>query len=730
MGFKVFRQLEGMDCGPACIQMVCFHYGKRVSIYKLRDLCNVTRLGVSGDDIVAGCLGLKLTAIPCMVGQEKIRLLPLPIIIHWRQTHFVVLYNIKETRKGRLYYIADPQYGKIVMSEPDFLENWRGTEDKGYAILIEPTEVFDEVESEKQSWKDISKALLTPLFESIKKTHRQFYWVAILSVFVLIANWCMPFFLQKAVDLGIGNKDLSLVIMLMSGQLICFLGYSIAGAINNVILTKIGFSVSVDLLTRFLHKIIRLPLSFFDTRLNTDLLQRMEDLRRIQNLLTNQLQSASLALINFFVFSIILVYYDWRIFATFIAFNMVSIFVSKAFLDKLRILNYSKFSLDAEIKNLNYELVSGMPEIKINNAHDKKVADWEKVQTKINKISLKTLFNSLYMSSGVNFISQFTQLTILVIAAYSVIQGKTTIGVMMTITYIIGQLTNATNMVISLSREVVETKIAIERVNEVYRRNDENNPHLTTGQNYYGNIVCENLSFKYEGSYSPLVLQNINLVIPKGKITAIVGVSGSGKTTLMKLILSFYKPTHGSISLDNVSLDSCNTDLWRKKCGVVMQTGYIYSGTVAENIALAYSEADSNDVISAAKLACAHDFIMNLPRGYNTRIGNNGVGLSGGQIQRILIARAIFNKPEYIFFDEATSSLDATNEKQIMGNLFEFYKGRTVIIVAHRLSTVKNADQIIVLDKGKVIETGDHKSLTAKRGAYYNLVKDQLELGN
>lgn len=730
MGFKVFRQLEGMDCGPACIQMVSFHYGKRVSIYKLRDLCNVTRLGVSGDDIVAGCLGIKLTAIPCMVEQEKIKILPLPSIIHWRQNHFVVLYDVKETRKGRLYYIADPQYGKIVMSEPDFLENWCGSEDKGYAILIEPTEDFDEVESEKQSWKEMSKALLAPLFESIKKTHKQFYWVAILSVLVLIANWCMPFFLQKAVDLGIGNKNLSFVIMLMSGQLICFLGYSIAGAINNVILTKIGFNVSVDLLTRFLHKIIRLPLSFFDTRLNTDLLQRMEDLRKIQNLLTNQLQSASLALINFFVFSVILIYYDWRIFATFIVFNVLSIFISKAFLERLRILNYSKFSLDAEIKNLNYELVSGMPEIKINNAHDKKVADWEKVQTRINKISLKTLFNSLYMSSGINFITQFTQLTILVIAAYSVIQGNSTIGIMMTITYIIGQLTNATNIVISLSREVVETKIAIERVNEVYRRNDENDPHNAISQSNYGDIICNNLSFKYEGSYSPLVLQDINLIIPKGKITAIVGVSGSGKTTLMKLILSFYKPTLGCIALGDVSLDSCDTDSWRKKCGVVMQTGYIYSGTVAENIALAYSEADSDDVISAAKLACAHDFIMNLPRGYNTRIGNNGIGLSGGQIQRILIARAIFNKPDYIFFDEATSSLDATNEKQIMGNLFEFYKGRTVIIVAHRLSTVKNADQIIVLDKGKVVEIGDHKSLTAKRGAYYNLVKDQLELGN
>lgn len=413
----------------------------------------------------------------------------------------------------------------------------------------------------------------------------------------------------------------------------------------------------------------------------------------------------------------------------FILFSFFSAFLSKYFLGKLKILNYSKFTLEAEIKNLNYELISGMPEIKINNAQDKKVAEWEKVQKRVNEISLKTLFNSLYMSSGTTFIIQFAQLIILVVAAYSVIQGNITIGIMMTITFIIGQLTNATNYIINFSREVVETKTAIERVNEVYRRKNENNPTITNIESL-GDIICKNVSFKYEGSYNPYVLHNINLIIPKGKFTAIVGASGSGKTTLMKLLLSFYQPSQGQIFLGNKDISTCNTDIWREHCGVVMQSGYIYSGTVAENIALAFSESNIEDVILAAKIACADDFIKKLPRGYYTRIGNNGVGLSGGQIQRILIARAVFRKPQYVFLDEATSSLDASNEKLIMDNLSKFYVGRTVVVIAHRLSTVKNADNIVYLERGHIMEMGNHHALVAQKGAYYNLVKDQLELGD
>ena len=332
------------------------------------------------------------------------------------------------------------------------------------------------------------------------------------------------------------------------------------------------------------------------------------------------------------------------------------------------------------------------------------------------------------MSSGTTFISQFAQLVILVLAAYSVIGTEMTIGVMMTITYVIGQLTNATNMVVNFSREIVESKIAIERVNEVYRRKDENEKGKNT-PNEFGDLFINNVSFKYEGSYNPLVLHEINATIPKGTVTAIVGASGSGKTTLMKLMLSFYKPTTGEIIIGGETLQNRNTDMWRQHCGVVMQNGYIYSGTVAENIALAYSETDEEAVVSAARLACADEFIRMLPRGYNTRIGNNGVGLSGGQIQRILIARAVYKNPEYLFFDEATSSLDAFNEKQIMDNLSGFYKGRTVVIIAHRLSTVKNADNIIFMNKGRIEESGTHKELVNKKGAYFNLVKDQLELG-
>lgn len=727
MKFKLFRQLEGMDCGPACIQMIAFHYGKKISLYTLRDKCNVTRLGVSGDDIVNGSRALGFNAMPCFVPTDKVEKMPLSAIIHWRQSHFVVLFDIYTKNGIKYYHIADPQYGIVALPEIDFQESWTNNTEKGYAILLEPTEAFNKLVSERSSLRENIRSLCSPLYNSLSQYSSKFISVAILTTIIAVINWGMPFLLQNAVDKSINNKELSLVVLLLLGQIICFIGYYISAASNNVILTKLGFSVSINLLTKYLHKIIKLPISFFDTRLNTDLLQRMEDLKRIQNLLTNQLQMISLAIINLIVFSCILTYYDIRIFFVYILFSTLATVVSKRYLNKLQILNYSKFTWDAEIKNLNYEIICGMPEIKINNAQEKKIQDWEKVQHKINKVSLNTLFNSLYMSAWDSFIVQIGHILILIIVATSVINNELTIGVMMTISYIIGQLSNATNIVMSFFREVVETKTAIERVNEVFRRTDENSTasHRIT---QFGDIICKDVFFKYEGSYNPYVLKSINLNIPKGKFTAIVGVSGSGKTTLMKLLLSFYKPNSGVIFIGNKSLHETNTDFWRQECGVVMQSGYIYSGSVKENIALASIDVNIDDIKHAAKLACADDFISKLPRGYDTKIGNNGVGLSGGQIQRILIARAIYKQPQYLFFDEATSSLDATNEKTIMDNLYNFYKGRTVVVIAHRLSTVRDADNIIFLNDGKVVETGTHKELLALKGQYYELVKDQLEL--
>lgn len=727
MKFKLFRQLEGMDCAPACIQMIAHSYGKFISLYSLRDFCNVTRIGVSGDDIVNGCKAIHLEAYPCLVDRNKIDKLFLPTILHWRQNHFIVLYDIKEKSDGRLFFIADPQYGKIILREDIFMDEWCAKEEKGYAILIQPTENFYNIVSQKPTLKEEIGTITYIFREAFPKYKKNLITVLVLSILISIVSWCMPFLFQKAIDFGITNKDLSVVILMMLGQLVCFLGYSIAGAINNIILTKMGFNISIDFLTKFLYKIIKLPLSFFDTRLNTDLIQRMEDQRRIQNLLTNQLQSISLALINFLVFSAILIYYNLNIFFIFILFTFFSILHTQIFLNKLKILNYSKFSLDAESKNLTYELIGGMPEIKINNAQEAKVSEWEKLQRKINHISLKTLFNSLYMSSGNVFIAQFAQLLILIFAAYAVIQNQFTIGVMMTITYIIGQLSNASTIIINFSREIIETKISIDRLEEINRRKDENSV-LYKEQIITEGIRFKNVSFKYEGSHSPYVLNDINLFVPKGKILAIVGASGSGKTTLMKLMLSFYLPTKGNIFIDSFIMQDCNTDAWRQCCGVVMQDGYIYSGTVSENIALSQTDPDYEKVYEAAKLACVDEFIRTLPRGYNTRIGNNGVGLSGGQKQRILIARSLYKNPNFLFFDEATSSLDASNEKKIMDNLYNFCKNRTIIIIAHRLSTVRNADQIIFLDKGQIVELGSHKELIQHKGAYYNLIKDQLDL--
>lgn len=731
MQFRVYRQLEGMDCGPACIQMVADYYGRPIGLHRLRDYCNVTRLGVSAGDIENGCKAIGLDAQVCFVGKNVIDKIPLPAILHWRQNHFIVLYNIKHNSKGNSYFMADPQYGKVVLSEKVFMDEWIGMEDKGGAILIEPTRAFFDREREKKSVRNGIKKIADLLMGIIKTYPKSFSWVLILSLLAATANWLTPFFFQKAIDIGIGNKDLNIVMLMMFGQLSFFLGYSIFGNISNILLTKIGFNTSVTLLKTLLFKLIKLPISFFDTKLNTDLLQRIEDQRQVQQLFTSYLQTIYLALINFIVFSAILIYYNLYIYLIFLFFSIISLFYTRIFLKNLKILNYSKFTLDSINKNATYELIGGMPEIKINNAQQARITSWEQIQLKLNKTSLKALYNSIYLSSGTSFLMNFAQIIILIACAYFVIQGQMTIGIMMTITYIIGQLSNSTNNIINFIRQAQDTKLSFDRLEEIYRKEDENNDDKKNVSAFLNKgILFKDVSFKYEGSYSPYVLCNVNLFVPKGKATAIVGASGSGKTTLMKLMLAFYYPQMGDMYLDDEKMSIINSDMWRDNCGVVMQDGYIFSGSVAENIALAEIVPNMDKVEKAAKIACIDKFIDRLPLKYNTKIGNHGVALSGGEKQRIFIARAVYKDPQFIFLDEATNSLDANNERAIMENLYEFYKGKTVVTIAHRLSTVRNADQIIVLDNGEIVEKGTHDELTNLKGKYYHLVKNQLELGN
>lgn len=622
-------------------------------------------------------------------------------------------------------------HGRVKLSEQLFMESWKGQDKYGIAIVMEPTKEFHQAESEKISLKAEIKRFNDLIINLTGKYKGRFSWVMALSLLAVAANWFSPIIFQKTVDNGIMQKDMNLVVLLIIGQFIFFIGFTVSGAISNVIQTKIGFNIGIELLSKYLHKLIKLPVSFFDIKLNTDLIQRIGDQDRVQNFLTYSLNTILLTTLNLVVFSSILCYYNPIVFAIFISFMIIAVLYAKLFMKRRGMLDYMLFSVQSNDKNNIYEMVSGMKDIKINSAHDSRVAKWESTQQAINEIRLKALFLNFYMSSGTAFLNRLKDIVITAGCAYYVIQGQMSIGVMMTIVFVLGQLSNYASQVISFFSNLQDTKLSMDRLDEIYQREDEDdNNKISPPDIVSKGLILQNVDFKYPGSYNRLVLQDICATITQGKVTAIVGASGSGKTTLLKLLLSFYSPTDGTVLIDDLSLKEVNSDKWRQRCGVVMQDGYIFSGTIAENIAIAELNPNMERVREAAKIACIDSFIEHLPMQYNSKIGASGVDLSGGQNQRIFIAHAVYKNPDFIFFDEATSSLDANNERHIMANLDTFYRGKTVVIIAHRLSTVSSADNIIFLENGRIIEQGSHQQLSALKGAYYTLVKNQLELGD
>lgn len=728
MKFPIYYQLESIDCGPACIQMIAAYYKKKYALNQLKEYCHVTRLGVSLQDIVSGCEKIGLHAVPVQITVDEIQRMPLPSILYWRQEHFVVLYKIKKKKDSLLYFIADPAYGHVVLSESEFLRPWIGENQTGIAIPIEPSPEFYSIDSDKPEGS-ISK--ISRLIQSIYDENKiKFLFVSILSFIGMATNWAIPVLFQQMIDLGIGGKDLNLLILILVAQLAFFIGNTLSSTFVNVILTNLGFKTSVHLLSSYIVKLIRLPIAFFDTKLNTDLIQRMDDQQRLQDFLINHLFNFFFSILNLLVFSFILLYYNLQVFLIFVFFALASILWTKFFLTKRKILDYSRFSILSESKNNIYELITGMSEVKINSAQNTKVSAWRKIQLKINEIGLKSLYLSYYMSTGSSFLSRLKDVLIIGFCASLVIKNEMTLGVLLGINYVLGQLTTPLNQLIEFIRNAQDAKLSYERLNEIQEKEEEDGSLIKLSSSRIQDAFrFSDASFKYEASFSPYVLNNVNIEIHRGKVTAIVGASGSGKTTLLKLLLAFYYPQKGKIYLNNIEMSALNADEWRKKCGVVMQDGYIFSGTIAENIAIADEQPNMENLQKAAQIACIDEFINRLPMKYNTKIGKSGIDLSGGQKQRILIARAVYRNPEFIFFDEATSSLDANNEMEIMQNLKDFYKGKTVVIIAHRLSTVKDADNIIVLDKGCVAEQGTHAELAALKGKYYHLVKNQLELG-
>lgn len=725
MKIPIYRQLESIDCGPTCIRMICSYYGKNHSLKFLKEKCSFSRLGITVADVIDCCKRVYLEAIAVKSNSSNLMKIPLPVILFWKQNHYVVLYKIEKHKNKTIYYIADPSFGKVKLQEDEFKKQWQDSSNQGVAILVQPTDNFWNVKVEREA---ANYTLLKEITKKYQKYKREISISIMLLIVSMALSWILPILFQKVIDNGVLHKNMSIVWQLMFVQFAFFVGYMLSNNFSSIILMKANFSISIDFLSELLSKIIKLPINFFDTRLNTDLIQRLEDQERLQRFLTFRLIDIFFSIVNLIVFSSLLIYYNAIVFGVFIITACIVILWTAHFLKERKYLDYSRFSAQSENKNTIYELIMGMPEIKVNNAQDTRVSVWRETQSKINDIALKALYLNYYQLMGNSFVNKAKDILITTFCAYLVIADQMTLGIMMSISYILGQLSGPVNQITSVTQAFQDAKISLDRLSDVQSKKDECNQNKLPANFILKQIKLVNVNFKYEGSFNPYVLKNLTMTIEPHKTTAIVGNSGSGKTTLLKLLLGFYYPQKGDIYANNIEMNKLDIDEWRTKCGVVMQDGYIFSGSVADNIALGDSNIDWKQVEYAAKIACIDEHINSLPNKYQTKIGKSGIDLSGGQKQRILIARAVYKNPELIIFDEATSHLDTANERQIMDNLKSFFCNRTVVIVAHRLSTVVNADKIVYLEKGYIAEEGTHEELSHKEGHYYNLIKNQLEL--
>ncbi len=730
--FTHYHQHDAMDCGPTCLRMVAKHHGKSFSIQSLRENSHLSREGVSlyGISKAAESIGFRTIAVKASF-EQLLQEAPLPAIVHWNQNHFVVVYDIKQKHGKTIVRLADPAAELVDYTREEFLSCWISDKsegkDVGVALLLEPTPDFYAQDDEK-----LDKTRLAFLFSYLRPYRKLLVQLFVGLLVGSLLQLIFPFLTQSLVDYGIGNQKISFIYLILVAQLALTLGKVSVEFIRGWILLHIGARINISLISDFLIKMMKLPMRYFDTKMVGDLIQRIGDHNRIETFLTGTTLNVAFAVFNLVVFGAVLAYYNLAIFGVFMLGSAIYVTWVWMFLKKRAVLDHKRFAqMSANQSNL-IQLIQGMPEIKLNSCEQQKRWEWERIQAKIFKVSIKGLALNQYQQSGAVLINESKNALISVFAAGAVINGDMTLGMMLAAQYIIGQLNSPIDQLISFLNATQDAKLSIERLGEVHLRDNEEKEdgYYRTDIPKSTDIAISNLSFSYDGPESDLVLEDLSLNILAGKTTAIVGMSGSGKTTLLKLLLGFYPPNKGEIRVGGNLLERYSINEWRKRCGIVMQDGFIFSDTIARNIAPADEVVDREKLIHACTVACIIDFIESLPLGFNTKIGSDGHGLSQGQRQRMLIARAVYKNPEYIFFDEATNALDANNERAIMANLDEFFRGRTVIVVAHRLSTVKNADKIVVLDKGKITEHGAHSELVERRGAYYKLVKNQLELGN
>jgi ATP-binding cassette subfamily B protein len=725
--FPLFRQLDTMDCGPTCLRMIAQYHGRAFTASFLREKACIDRQGVSmlGIAYAAEAIGLRTLAARVPL-EALLQQAPLPCVLHWDQNHFVVLYRHK---KGRVW-IADPARGGVTLTVDDLRRHWASSEvdgkEVGLVLLLEPTDAFfsarDGIEPETGGFGR--------LWGYVRRYRGVLGQVWLGLILASLLQLVFPFLTQAIVDHGITNQNLSFVNLVLIAQLV--LAFSRTGVefIRNRVLFHVGSRVYLSLLSDFLLKMMRLPLSFFDTRMAGDIMQRVQDHQRVQYFISSPLINTLYASVSLVVFTGVLAYYSWSIVLVFVVGTALYIAYVMAFLRARRTVDYRKFADSAESQNELVELVHGMPEIKLANAEQQRRWRWETVQARLFHLNLRSLGIEQFQQGGSVLVNELKNITVTFLAAKLVIDGQMTLGMLLAVQFIIGQLNVPVSQLIGFIQSTQDAKISLERMAEIHSRQDEEQigekvPTLPADRT----IRLEKVSYSYSGPVGTKVLDQLDLVIPEGKVTAVVGPSGSGKTTLLKLLLKFDDPQGGRISVGNVGLSAISGHVWRSQCGVVLQDGHLFSDTIAGNVTVGFETVDPLRLLEVAQISRIDEFVDNLPVGYYTKVGRDGIGLSAGQKQRILIARALYKRPAYLFFDEATSALDATNERAIMDRLETFFRGHTVVVIAHRLSTVKQADQIIVLEGGRIVERGTHDELTRRRGRYLELVRNQLELG-
>ncbi len=725
MKFPFYKQPDYMDCGPTCLRMVAKYYGKAIPLQELRELTQTIRegssiLGISNaaEKIGFRTLGVKVTF------EQMVEDASFPCIAYWNQEHFVVVYRIKND----IIIVADPAHGLLKYDKVEFLKSWLGDGHKGILLSLEPGPEFDAEESVSDQMMIKPKGF-SFLFRYLFRYKKLLVQLVISLLAGSLLQLIFPFLTQSIVDIGVQNNDIKFIYLILFAQLMLFFGRTTIEIIRGWILMHISSRINISLVSDFFVKLMKLPIAFFDSKMTGDIMQRIDDHQRVENFLTSSTLNVLFSFVNLMIFSCVLAYYNMTIFLVFAVGSALYFTWIVFFLKRRADLDFKRFAQNSQNQSKVMELITGMQEIKLHNAERQKRWQWESIQVHLFKINLKGLALEQTQHEGSNLINELKNILITFLAAKLVIDGQITLGMMLSISYITGQLNNPIMQLVGFTQHLQDAKLSLERLSEIHnKQNEESLSNEIKDIDPDVPIVFKNVSFQYVGMHRDMVLKNLDLTILANKVTAIVGSSGSGKTTLMKLALKFYEPSIGEISLAHQNLNMISPTTWRDQCGVVMQEGFIFSGTIASNIAIGVDDIDKQKLLHAVKIANIKEYIEALPLRYNTKIGMEGIGLSTGQKQRILIARAVYKNPAYLFFDEATSALDANNERVIMNNLNQFLKGKTVLVIAHRLSTVKNADQIIVLEQGRIVEIGHHAELAATKGAYYELVKNQLEL--